>query len=83
MGRRAIDAAKTELASVTQARDRARSKALDPATPAAIVPGARGNVFEAEFKIERLTVAIERLKDRHEAAVAREHEARRAARSPP
>jgi hypothetical protein len=42
MGRRAIDEAKTELASLTQARDRARSKALDPAAPAAIVPGARG-----------------------------------------
>jgi hypothetical protein len=74
-----IDEARTELTCVTEERDRARSKSLDPTTPAALVPGARGDVFEAEFAAERLTVAIERLKDRHEAAVVRERETARAA----
>jgi hypothetical protein len=41
------------------------------------VPGARGDAFDAEFRAERLAVALDHLRSKHEAAAARARDAER------
>ena len=51
----ALASAKDELAA-------ARARALDPLAAASQVAGARGDMFEAEFRADRLTVALDHLR---------------------
>src|SRR5215212_3056905 len=66
----ALTAAKAELTA-------ARARALDPLAAASQVAGARGDMFEAEFRADRLTVALDHLRSKHEAAAARARDAER------
>ena len=60
--------------ALTQARDElahVRQVALDPLTPAAEVAEHRRRAIELQFVIERLEAGLERLRERHAAAVER------------
>jgi len=55
----------------------ARTRALDPTTPAAEVAAARKEMEDAAFVSDRMTVAATRLRDRYRAVTAAEDNARR------
>ena len=60
--------------ALAQARDdlaRVREVALNPLTPAAEVAEHRGRAIELQFAAERLEAGLERLRERHEAALER------------
>ena len=57
----------------------ANAQALDPTSTSAVIASARGVTFDAEFRLQRLVVARDRLVEKHAAAVERvEQEAARA-----
>ena len=58
---------------------RARSEAFDPLSTTAAVASARGVTFDAEFRHGRLVVARDALGTKHQEAVARVEQERRAA----
>jgi hypothetical protein len=68
-----------DLAKTRVVRREARVRAIDPFTADSEVPASRAEETEATFREERITAAIERLKQRHELAVSREEEATRRA----
>jgi hypothetical protein len=74
-----ISELETDLAPTRDAGAEARAKARDPLTAHHEVTSARMQETDASFREERLTVAIERLKQRHTFAVAREKEMARKA----
>jgi hypothetical protein len=68
-----------ELTETRSIRAEARARAVDPLTGDIEVSRSRSAESDASFREERITVAIERLKQRHEFAVAREKELARLA----
>jgi hypothetical protein len=68
-----------ELTKTRQAGAEARTKARDPLTAEHEVTAARMQENDASFRMERLTTAVDRLKQRHEHAVAHEKEMARKA----
>ena len=71
--------AKAELQRLKRELESARELSLDPLARSEVVIKARQDSSDLEFTIQRLTVAIDRLKAKHAAAVAQEEEAKRAA----
>jgi hypothetical protein len=68
-----------EFGRVDANRTAAHSTALDPTTPARLIPRARGDIFELDFKADRLSRALTELRAKHEAARVQVEEARRRA----
>jgi hypothetical protein len=70
-----IQEVEKELQRLARERDKAHELSLDPLARSETVQQARQAASARSFDIERLTVALDRLKDKHEAACAREKEA--------
>jgi hypothetical protein len=67
------------LVKVGDELSRARSEAFDPMSSAAVIASARGTIFECEFRHGRLVAARDALGTKHQEAVARVEQERRAA----
>jgi hypothetical protein len=74
-----ISEIEADLVLTRAAGDEARARARDPLTAEHEVTAARMQETDASFRIERLTTALDRLKQRHEFTVAREKELARQA----
>ena len=75
----AVAAAKKADATAADARERA----LDPRCPPNEVASARAEMEDAQFRSDRLGVAVKRLRDRHRVVAAAEENATEATRLRP
>jgi hypothetical protein len=72
--------AERALADTERELAQANAQALDPTSTSAVIASARGVTFDAQFRLQRLVVARDRLREKHAAATERvAKEAREAA----
>jgi hypothetical protein len=67
------------LADTERELAQATAQALDPTSTSAVIASARGVTFDAQFRLQRLVAARDRLVEKHAAAVERVEAERRAA----